>query len=75
MDMARCVYAAHPGDRHYTLGLNVFADRTTNEVCDAYSCDMAVDGGRGAPAAEGKDELPDSIDWRTADHHDHPCVT
>jgi hypothetical protein len=33
------VYVAHPGDRHYTLGLDVFADRMTDEVRAAYACE------------------------------------
>jgi hypothetical protein len=35
------VYVAHPGDKHYTLGLNVFADRMTDEVRAAYACESS----------------------------------
>lgn len=43
-DTARRVYA---GDKHYVLGLNVFADMdTTDEFRARHSCDMPVDGGQ-----------------------------
>ncbi|RLM55806.1 hypothetical protein C2845_PM10G14650 [Panicum miliaceum] len=38
-ETARSVYAGHPGDRHYVLGLNSFADMTTDEFRAAFACE------------------------------------
>lgn len=47
-ETARRVYAAHPGDKHYVLGLNIFADMATDEFRAAYACERSRRW-RGAP--------------------------
>lgn len=72
-------------DRHYTLGLNVFAYRTTDEVHAAYACQRSVVDGRvrhinvdgkliNVTPSEEKEGLPDTIDWRIADCNGHRAV-
>ncbi|CAL5046229.1 unnamed protein product [Urochloa decumbens] len=81
-DTVRRVYAAHPGDRHYVLGLNVFADMTADEFRAGFACERPADGIDAGgeryfnitPEAVG-DEPPDTVDWRTRNCSGGPCVS
>ncbi|XP_039841871.1 KDEL-tailed cysteine endopeptidase CEP1-like [Panicum virgatum] len=44
-DTVRCIYAGHPGHRHYVLGLNGFADMTPEELRAGFSRERPADGG------------------------------
>ncbi|XP_039841847.1 vignain-like [Panicum virgatum] len=87
-ETACSVYARHPGDRHYVLGLNSFADMTTEEFRDSFTRERPAVGGERhvdasgerhfniTPQAEGDKllELPDAVDWRTKDATATPAV-
>ncbi|CAN6164966.1 unnamed protein product [Urochloa humidicola] len=85
-ETVRRVYAADPGDKHYVVGLNVFADLTTEEFRAGYACERPAHGGARqidaggkrhfniTPEAEG-DEPPPAVDWSKKICNGHPCVS